>query len=126
MVVLHKNQDEPSVLLTKRAAGDIWQGLYTFPVIETQTEIPPEQLLALPEWRSILPTNDFVVTHTSKLYTHQLTHQRLHARFVIVEANGDFGSEHDTKFSSVRLDQLHQFAVPRLIDRFLVDYFKVS
>ncbi|MDD3130518.1 MAG: A/G-specific adenine glycosylase [Bacteroidales bacterium] len=126
VVVLHKNHNEPSVLLTKRAAGDIWQGLYTFPVIETQTEIPPEQLFSLPEWRSILPANNFVVTHTSSLYTHQLTHQRLHARFVVIQANGDFRAERDTKFSSVRLDQLHQFAVPRLIDRFLTDYFKVS
>jgi A/G-specific adenine glycosylase len=124
MVVLHQNQDEPSVLLTKRAAGDIWQGLYTFPVIETQAEISPELLPALPEWKNILPENDFVVTHVSKLYTHQLTHQRLHARFVLIQANGELPVESHARLHSVRLDQLHEFAIPRLIDHFLTDYFK--
>jgi A/G-specific adenine glycosylase len=124
MVVLHKNSEEPSVLLTKRAAGDIWQGLYTFPVIETQTEISPEQLPDLAEWKSILPTNDFVITHISNLYTHLLTHQRLHARFVVIQANGELPVSNDTNLQSIRLDQLHKFAIPRLIDRFLTDYFK--
>ncbi|NCA86568.1 MAG: A/G-specific adenine glycosylase [Clostridia bacterium] len=126
MVVLHKNQDEPSVLLTKRAAGDIWQGLYTFPVIETQAEISPEQLLQLPEWKNIIPDNDFVILHTSRLYTHQLTHQRLHARFLVIQANGAFTNDDDVNLRRVRLDQLHGFAIPRLIDRFVTDYFKQS
>jgi A/G-specific adenine glycosylase len=127
MVVLHNNQDEPSVLLAKRAAGDIWQGLYTFPVIETKAEVSPEQLPGLPQWKNIIPDSNFVILHTSHRYTHQLTHQRLHARFLVIQTNdGVLPLNNDTNLQRVRLDRLHAFAIPRLIDRFVTDYFKQS
>lgn len=98
-------------LLRRRGAGDIWQGLYEFPMIETAEPTPFERLplaeLGIPR---------FHLVRTVEMPPHQLSHQRLHARFYRMEVDA-LPSIPDTL--SIREEELDRYAVPRLIDRYL-------
>lgn len=60
------------IAVRKRGSNDVWEGLYEFPVIETEApDLNPDQL---PSW--INKINE--VTFSAK---HILSHQRIHARF---------------------------------------------
>ena len=69
------------VLLKKRLAGDIWEGLYEFPVIETDDYITFEQLTMKNTWKNIFGEREFSVVNVSEKFIHQLTHQRIFAQF---------------------------------------------
>lgn len=102
--------------LYKRPGGDVWQGLYEFPVIESGT---------LQEW------NDFHVqcrhtfhTHqiqSSEPYLHLLSHQRIHARFIVIDFDALSTPLLQTiapQCELVHRDQWQDFPVSRLIERF--------
>jgi A/G-specific adenine glycosylase len=54
-----------------RPAGDIWQGLYQFPVLETESEAMPDSLITYAD----------SIIEESPIMKHQLSHQTLYARF---------------------------------------------
>jgi A/G-specific adenine glycosylase len=75
-VVRYKNK----VLMKKREAKDIWQGLYDFYLIETKRSKKVSELLKTdPEFKGSTKTNE------SKIYKHVLSHQKLVVRFVEME-----------------------------------------
>ncbi len=68
------------LLMSARPAGDIWQGLYDFYLLEAdalqeEPDALPEDVL-LQELLRLQPGYE-----ASPAYSHQLTHQRLHVRF---------------------------------------------
>jgi A/G-specific adenine glycosylase len=105
-------------IIHKRAGNDIWKGLYEFPVIETQTEVSIEQLMEHADLRNLVAGTSPYLNSVSAKYTHQLTHQRINARFLRIHT-------HDTNFNLpsnyrlIPLDSLQNFAVPRLIEKYL-------
>ena len=62
----------------KRSSGDIWEGLFDFPVIEKEEEESLEEGLAIP----LIAGEPKVFP---KKYRHILSHQRLHAEFSEIE-----------------------------------------
>lgn len=74
--------DEEHVVLTKRIEKDIWQGLYEFPLIESQKKLSKKEILneqSIQELNlemEILQGNDII---------HLLTHQELHVRFFYIQ-----------------------------------------
>ena len=70
---------EGKVLLSSRPAGDIWQGLYDFYLVEADSLHEEAEELSTSFAQEVLrlqPQYD-----ASQEYRHQLTHQRLHVRF---------------------------------------------
>ena len=112
-------QGEEFIYLNKRTGNDIWKNLYDFPCIERTMENrdhrPEEQ-----EFRTLLNSELLQFIEVSGPYTHLLTHQRLHAWF------HRFQSETlpDLPFVLVPLKDIHQYPVPKLVDRYLVENFK--
>ena len=75
-VLRHQNK----VLMKKREAKDIWQGLYDFYLIETKRNKKVSELLKTdPILKGSTKTNE------SKIYKHVLSHQKLVVRFVEIE-----------------------------------------
>jgi A/G-specific adenine glycosylase len=62
-------QHDSKIGLRQREAGDVWQGLNEFALLEQTDTIEPKQL------------QDFGPRESSKWYIHLLTHQRIHAQF---------------------------------------------
>ncbi len=101
--------------LTKRPSGDIWEGLYQFPMLEVEdTEQFADPVKCLIDHRFL--SHDDLVTSVSALIKHVLTHQDLSAVFVHAEVSEWKMSE---DLINCHVDELSNFAMPRLITQYL-------
>ena len=73
------------VLLHRREGRDIWQGLYEFPLIETDAPAELPDLAALPQFRRLLGDGPWHLVRSVAMPRHQLSHQTLHAVFHRIE-----------------------------------------
>lgn len=100
-------------LIRRRAGGDIWQGLYEFPVIETEA---PTEFDRLPLAGLLGPSPGLRLERSLSCPPHRLSHQTLHARFyrlrvgTLPEIEGCI---------AVPTAALGEYAVPRLIEKYL-------
>ena len=68
-------------LLHRRGGGDIWQGLYEFPLIETDKAADFAELAATAAFRELLGNGRWHLRRSVTMPGHQLSHQLLHAVF---------------------------------------------
>ncbi|MEL6986877.1 MAG: A/G-specific adenine glycosylase [Bacteroidota bacterium] len=104
------------VMLEKRNSRDIWKGLYEFPLIETaKAEVLNEEDIeqSLAKRKIELIGN----VRISKAFKQTLSHQYIHARFYAIRAST---KEKEGKIL-VERDKLDNFAVPKIINCYLVD-----
>lgn len=76
---------EGQLLMRKRGAKDIWQGLYDFFLIESPEFQEPDTINDL-LFQQLMAQNS-ILTKESGEHQHQLTHQRLHLKFFEVQAS---------------------------------------
>ena len=81
IVFLHEGR----YYMKERGPKDVWQGLYDFHLIEKQQATDLQEVLA--ELPSGLKSRATVVDE-SKVYKHILTHQRIFAKFCLIELTG--------------------------------------
>lgn len=105
------------VLLHRREGRDIWQGLYEFPLIETDAPVEFPDLAALPQFRRLLGDGPWHLVRSVSLPRHQLSHQRLHAVVHRIETPAFAPA---AAAMAVPADSLGDYAVPRLVDRYLM------
>jgi len=107
-------QKGKSLLMKKRDDKDIWQGLYDFYLVEKTKAVNPLKIM-----REDASLKNFVEdAHiTSKKYKHVLSHQIIHATFILI--NTDEPSAKHLKFYTTR--QIAALPKPVLISRFLED-----
>ena len=103
-------------LLRRRGGGDIWQGLYEFPLIETDKAADFAELAATAAFRELLGNGRWHLRRSVTMPGHQLSHQLLHAVFHRIECDAM------PAFPSVETAALGGYALPRLIDRYLTKY----
>lgn len=153
-----------STLLHRRTSGDIWQGLYEFPMIESSSAIDFVALSATNEFQRFVGNAPWHLVRSIAMAKHQLSHQSLHAVFHRIEIgvphSGDTSDNSvTTQFSNnsacdtslavhescgigvdspedplsaaslealeliaVPTSSLADYAIPRLIDRYLIKY----
>ncbi len=110
--------DGTSVVINARTAKDIWQGLFDFPLIESDHDFEPTELLN--DKRFISITNGKgTYESTSEQIKHLLSHQKLLARFhwIKVKSLSSF-----KKNKVVDFDDLVHFGMPQLIVKYLKDH----
>jgi A/G-specific adenine glycosylase len=115
LVLEHKG----SYLLNKRTGKDIWQNLYDFPLVETAKAITEEELIASPVLRELAGGNGFVIRKVSRTYKHILSHQVIYARFWEISLKKSY--KHQDNRLAVSEPELHDYAVPRLVETYLTD-----
>ncbi|EDP98499.1 A/G-specific adenine glycosylase [Kordia algicida OT-1] len=102
-------------LLEKRKGKGIWQGLYQFPLLETETSI---ETIAdyQSEIEEIIKIKDFSVTKfNEKEMIHKLSHQHLYTTFWIVETT-------DSLKNGISLQEIRTYPVPILIGNFIEEF----
>jgi A/G-specific adenine glycosylase len=93
------------LLIEKRTENDIWKGLFQFPLIESNsTDLPFEAL------------DNVKIRQSSSVYTHKLSHQIIYARF---HDCTDFPQKTNRNAFIIQLNDLENYALPRLIQRHL-------
>lgn len=103
-------------LLRRRERRDIWQGLYEFPLIETEGPAELPELVRLPQFRELLGDAPWHLVRSIPLPKHQLSHQTLHA---VVHRIETLSLTPAAAAMAVPTVALGDYAVPRLIDRYL-------
>jgi A/G-specific adenine glycosylase len=104
-------QDDSNVWLHRRSENDIWNGLYQFPLIESSSNE-----LNLPDAVfSILGSLSVEMIKSNKAKKHVLSHQDIYATFHHIKVK----CLPESSFISSKLNEVHTFALPRLIDRYL-------
>lgn len=100
--------DKGDVQICRRAGNDIWRGLYQFPLVESEVELPLSALQQkFPQGQWTLLRQGFV---------HQLTHQRLVVNFYRLQL-----PVKDTSLLGiwVKESELQNYAMPQLLVKLL-------
>jgi A/G-specific adenine glycosylase len=71
--------------LTERTGGDIWKGLFEFPLYETDSEINGDDIVTIANEKWGVQPESIKNIRISKQYKHVLTHQRIYATFITIE-----------------------------------------
>ncbi len=109
---------EDKLVISQRGTDDIWGGLFEFLLIENSSS----NILTPSEIEGLLPISVKSVGKINAEKKHVLSHQDIYANFYHIEIN----PVKDDKLNIVALDDLHTFALPRLIDRYLENHEVIS
>ena len=109
---------DDKTILSERKGNGIWQGLYQFPLIETNQNISGEALISKEEFISLFPEKASISLFNKKEIVHKLSHQHLYTQFWIVRPKTAFDANIDWV-------DVENYPVPVLIANFLKD-FKVK
>jgi A/G-specific adenine glycosylase len=118
LLIRYKN----NYIMKERKNKDIWQGLFEFPVIETDALQTVDEMLAELNKRKI------TIENQSKVYKHILSHQTIYAQFSLISVN------EQKYFNKLLIDnnslhfsekQIKILPKPVLITKFLEDYIFV-
>jgi A/G-specific adenine glycosylase len=118
LLLLSGEGDYQMVYLNKRPEGDIWQGLYDFPLIETETETEIDLLVSSANWKEIFDGAKPVILQVSRAFKHQLTHRQIFAKFITISTEKNLPATFDV-YIHVNLKNLADYPVPRLIEQYL-------
>jgi A/G-specific adenine glycosylase len=108
-----------TMLMYQRGPGDIWQGLYEPPLLETTEPIASQHILAtaedkLIEWFGEKPLS----IQCGPEYTHQLTHRTIKAQFLLVKFNRQ-PCKIPEYLLPIAITDIKTLPISRLIDRYL-------
>lgn len=102
--------------LVRRDRGDVWRGLFTFPLHETEAPADDPGALARSAWPFLPPVKQMTV---SGPWEQVLTHQHIHAW--ILTASLPRTTAIPPEWMAVEIRDLPNFAFPRILRRFLND-----
>jgi A/G-specific adenine glycosylase len=103
-------------LIRQRNAKDIWQNLHEFFLVENEAALEwnhGETMQALQELRGF----GLSLVKQSGIYTQQLTHQTIFARFFEIKASGE--ADAPAGYIWVSIDEMDKLAFPGIINAFL-------
>jgi A/G-specific adenine glycosylase len=104
---------EGKTQIVQRKGKGIWENLFQFPLIESETSMEMDTMLSHPEFLSLSNNEDVIVKcFNSKEWVHKLSHQHLYVKFWLVK--GNFGEA-----QLMPWEEIESYAVPRIIHLFL-------
>ncbi|MCX7743066.1 MAG: A/G-specific adenine glycosylase [Flavobacteriales bacterium] len=108
--------DGDEIIIKQRGAGDIWQGLYEFPLIETSSETTPDEVMKHPDWKYLKGKHSWNILKIQSGVRHILSHRILHVTFYEIA-----GKIYRLPFGAkkIKKDNLQDYAVPVLIEKYL-------
>ena len=104
--------DDNETILSERKGKGIWQGLYQFPLIESDKNINKDELVSSEEFNSFFPNETTISLFNKKEIIHKLSHQHLYTQFWVVETS-------TLEKATIKWSEIEKFPVPILIANFL-------
>ncbi len=101
--------EDNKTILSERKGKGIWQGLYEFPLIETEKSVSKEEL------HKEFSTKKEILLFNKKDIIHKLSHQHLYTKFWIVK-------DDKLQENSINWKEIEKYAVPILIANFLKNF----
>ena len=109
-----KTKDNRTILSERKGKG-IWQGLFQFPLIESDKTINKEELILSEDFTNLFPSKTTLSLFNSKEIIHKLSHQHLHTQFWIIETK-------NSPEININWSEIEKYPVPILIANFLEAY----
>ena len=103
--------------LRRRPAGDIWQGLYELPLLETAKATGAEELKKTDFWKKYFGRKTPLLVQGP--VKHVLSHRVIYAWFYEVELAAE--KNLPATFIKVPVKDVKKYAFPRLVQKFLAD-----
>lgn len=107
--------DDNKTILSERKGKGIWQGLYQFPLVESDKNVNKDELITSEEFINLFPDETTISLFNKKEIVHKLSHQHLSTQFWIVETANLFEAK-------IKWSEIEKYPVPVLIANFLEDY----
>ncbi len=114
--------DSNEILIQQRLEKDIWQKLFQFPLVESQSSLDQIELKDLSKIIDVIDEIDLQKINV-KPYKHVLSHQDIYADFWMLKHNYLETSIDIESYISVSFNNLEKYAVPILIDKFMKEHF---
>lgn len=114
--------DHRTMLIRRRGSGDIWEGLYELPLIETEEPTNCSALISTQAWTDLTRTLHRPTLHPKPIaqLKHRLTHRLLYATLYLIEAERYTPSATDPNpFVSISEDERDLYGMPILLDKML-------
>ncbi|MFY7670535.1 A/G-specific adenine glycosylase [Tenacibaculum sp. MEBiC06402] len=116
-VVIITNDDK--TIFTERTGKGIWQGLYQFPLVETQKSVSVKELITNDDFLKLIPNDAEISLFNKEEIIHKLSHQHLFTKFWIIKVN-------TINEDLIDWRTIEQFPTSVLISNFLKDYTKTK
>ena len=114
---------EGNIYLSHRTKKDIWEGLFEFPLIETSHTMSFEEICETETFKNLFSdTGKITFSLASNELKHVLTHQILYAKLYKAEIQQE--NPLLKKYIKTPLEKITDYAIPRLIHRFLTTYLE--
>ena len=108
-----QNPDCEKTILNLREGKGIWQGLYEFPLVESEKTIDKDELQEYELFKKIVGNTAFELDlYNNQEKIHKLSHQHLYTRFWILKVDKN-------EFTTINWKQINSFPVPILIHNFV-------
>ena len=107
--------EDHKTLFFERIGKGIWQGLYQFPLIESEASISQDLLTSNAEFKDLIELPLNITLFNEKEIVHKLSHQHLYTKFWIVKAN-------DFKAKTIAWNAIEKYPTPILIANFLKNF----
>ena len=110
-------QNKSFTYLRKRTQKDVWQGLYEFPMFESNSQLMEKEILASSFLTDILRNCQWRVEKISLPANHQLTHQLIVYQFIIINIQkGD--PTFDDVVLKISLQDVENYPVAKITEKF--------
>lgn len=106
-------------LIQKRRKGDIWEGLYEFPLLEFSEEADEKVILNSTQFNKLVDKKKYQVSEISLTHRHKLTHQTIYCRFFKILMK-NLTNIHD--FEIVSWKALDTYPKPALIQKYYQNF----
>lgn len=104
--------EEGKTILEERTGKGIWQGLYQFPLIETNKPIAINEFIESEAFLQKVPEGSTITYSDLGHVVHKLSHQHLYTHFWIIHTN-------QLPNANVSWKEISKYPVPVLISKFL-------
>jgi A/G-specific adenine glycosylase len=121
LFIVRDSPEGEMILIRKRTRPGIWKNLYDFPSVETGRLFTISELEKHSQWLQMLSERPVQVTEYPKVYRHRLSHRELVVQFLKVSLQKASVNLPEDNCKWVRVQDLDQYPIPRLISRFLED-----
>jgi A/G-specific adenine glycosylase len=102
--------------IRKRKPGDIWQGLYEFPLYEANSHLEFDDLLKTEFFKKEIKNSNPHLIKVSAIKKHILSHQHIFALFYHLHLYRPFKNK---QYIEIPIKTINNYAFPRLINRYL-------
>ncbi len=108
--------NEEHTILEQRSGKGIWNGLYQFPLVESEKLVDAQALQQMDEFRTAVGDSVYSIDlFNREPVIHKLSHQHLYTRFWLINTK-------DISGEIISLENITRYPVPVLIGNFLNEY----